>query len=282
MKVAVTGAHGRVGQLVLAELVKSGHEAVALTRNRWAGCPVEQRLADVLDVEALVAGMQGCDAVIHLAAMASPSAGAETAVFQSNAVGTFNVLLAAGQLGIRRASIASSGCALGDTYNHKALIPDYLPVDERHPPRPDNCYGLGKLALEGVAEGFAQRFDMSIATLRITWVIGPTEYAKPWFLKSVANPDSGPRNLWGYIDGQEAARAFRLGIETNLGGHEVFCISSSVNRCSVPAKLLIEKYYPGAELRGSFGAHESLIDGSKAEALLGFKPEHRLDRVLGY
>jgi nucleoside-diphosphate-sugar epimerase len=263
--------------------LQSGYQVRALThKSEWDDCPTEQMQVDTLNPKSLSSGFEGCEAVIHLAALPSPMSGSDMEVFESNAVGTFNVLQASGELGIKHVSIASSDCAWGCTFNKKPLVPEYFPLDEMHPVHPDNSYGLGKKALEAIADGFAQRYDMSIATMRITHVVRPFEYEEgSRFMEWMSNPDLGPRNFWAYIDVRDAAQAFRLGIEVNLCGHEVFSINSDVNRCMMPVSELISRHYPGTELRSEFTNHESLLCNSKAKRLLGFVPHFRWDINLG-
>lgn len=276
MLVAVTGARGRVGQFVVAELLTTGHEVLAVTRSHWEECPCRQVWADILEPSSLSVAFEGCDAVIHLAALPSPSSGSEQQVFRSNAEGTYNVLLAAGELGIRRASIASSDCAWGLTFNRVPFIPDYFPVDESHRVMPDNCYGIGKVTAERISDGMAQRYAMAIATMRITHVVRPFEYQEgSRFRNWNSDPTQGPANLWSYIDARDAAYAFRLGIEASIEGHQVFSINADVNRCTMPVHTLVERYYPGVPVATGFSDHASLTSNQKAKNLLGWEPRHR-------
>jgi nucleoside-diphosphate-sugar epimerase len=151
---------------------------------------------------------------------------------------------------------------------------EYLPVDEEHPSRPDNGYGISKVVSERVCDAMAQRFPgMSIATLRITHVTAEEDmerYFKDW----IVNPEQGSWNLWSYIDARDCAAAFRLAIEKDLKGHEVFCIAAPNVRTLASSRELIDKYFPEVELKKSFIDHESLEDSSKAERLLGFKVKY--------
>ena len=279
MKIAVTGASGKVGRYVVRELLEGGHQVLAVSNALWPGCPAEQAEVDILDYEKVLETLKGCDAVVHLAARPSPGNDDNPLVFRSNLAGTYHVVLAAGILGIRRVAVASSDCTLGFTWNHQVPVPLYLPVDEAHPAAPDNGYGLSKLLSERACHALAQRFKgMSVASLRISYVCEPSEYERgSRFMGWTENPGEGPWNLWSYIDARDSARAFRMAVETDLGGHEVFCIAADNSRVKLPSLELINRYYPDTVIKKPFTANESLEDNTKARRLLRFTPRFRWD-----
>jgi len=274
VKVGVTGASGKVGKYVVAELLEHGYDVRAITPEAGVHSSVEQVQADVTRLEEVRKALEGCDAVIHLAAIPSPHGGTESQVIQTNVLGTYHVLLAAGECGISRAAAASSDCAFGITYSFRDTRPLYLPVDEDHPVSPDNSYGLSKVMAERAAEGIAKRFGMTIASLRITFVVEPHEYARRGFRQMTQNPLEGPWNLWSYLDVRDCARAFRLAIEAPFEGHEVFCIAAEHQRTVLSSRQLAEQYYPDADWRMSWNGFESLMSSAKARRILGFKPEY--------
>ena len=76
MRVLVTGGNGFIGSRVVRLLLAEGHAVRCLTRSqrptpRLDGLNVERALGDVRDAAALREAVRGCDAVIHLAAIAS-------------------------------------------------------------------------------------------------------------------------------------------------------------------------------------------------------------------
>lgn len=273
MKIAVTGAKGRVGQFVIKELLSKGYDVKALTHSNWEQCPVEQVSLDILDYDAVYKALNDCNAVIHLAAIPSPRKDLDSSVFQINTIGTYNIVLASGLLGIKRIAVASSDCALGFTFAHNRPPVEYLPVDEEHPARPDNGYGLSKIISERICTSMVQRFpDMVIGTLRISHVLDKEEVLKYDYFKNwTKDPEGGPWNLWSYIDARDCAEAFRLAIEAKFEGHEVFYIAAPNTRMAIPSMHLIKKYFPEAILKKDFNAYESLENSTKAEKILEFK-----------
>ncbi|WP_040210146.1 NAD-dependent epimerase/dehydratase family protein [Clostridium polynesiense] len=297
MKVSVTGANGLVGQNVIKHLMKSGYEVTALTRNFWKGCPTEQINVDIRNYDEVFNAIKGCDAVIHLAAIPQPDKeDNDPRVFQNNVMGVYNILMAAGIQGIKKVAIASSDCALGVTFAHKPVVPQYIPVDEEHPATPDNSYGISKIVGEQIADSFAHRFpDMTISSLRITYVADVKKVKNDMNFAQDEDVDFYVWNLWSYIDKEDCARAFRLAIEADFKGHEVFYIAAPNTRCLTPSIDLINKYMPNAEVRGTFMDHEGFESTEKAERFLGFKAENiwevnndidqketGIEKILGY
>lgn len=276
-KIAVTGAGGKVGKQVVRELMNKGYEVLAIS-HRPKDCPAKEIVLDINDYEEIEKALIGYDAVIHLAAIPSPRTKSDSFILTTNTVGAFNVMRAAGENGIKRIALASTDCTLGFTYSVNRPQPDYLPVDEKHPLKSNDSYGLSKLLMERAAQAMVERHPgMSIASLRITHITNPEEYKSKnsIFLKWAKNPEKGPWNLWSYIDNRDAARAFRKAVEIDLDGHEVFFIAADNTRCEMTTQELVEKYYPEVEIKKDLKAHESLENNSKAKESLSFFPKYK-------
>jgi UDP-glucose 4-epimerase len=136
------------------------------------GGPLSCVQADILEPDAIGKAARGCDTVIHLAAntrviesIADPRLN-----FEVNVRGTFNVLMAARDAGVRRVVIASTGGAiLGDVEP---------PVHEAMVPQPIAPYGASKLAAEAYGHAFAGAYGMKVTSLRFSNVYGPHSYRK--------------------------------------------------------------------------------------------------------
>ncbi len=276
--IAVTGAGGRVGRAVVSELLAHDYGVLALTNPHWRECPVEQRVVDIRNEEevgSLDRELSNCTALIHLAAIPGPGGRHPAELLRTNLVGTYNILYQGCLAGIRRMAWASSDTTLGFTFSSNKPLPVYLPVDENHPVRPDDSYGLSKLLAERVAESLVQRFpDLSVASLRITGIVTSDMYERgsKWVTGLVNRELSN--NLWSYLDVRDAATAFRLAVETDLHGHEICFIGADTTRSLVPSAELAQTYYPDVELKRALRGYESLENHEKATQLLGFTPKH--------
>ena len=124
---------------------------------------------DVRDTDSVAAAMAGIEVVLHLAAQSTVMGAVEDPAynFATNVAGTFNVLEAAAQCGVRRVVLASSREVYGD--------PIVLPVDEGHPLLPINSYGASKVACEALCRAFARERGIDTAILRLANVYGPRD-----------------------------------------------------------------------------------------------------------
>ena len=108
--VLVTGGAGFIGRHVVAALARDGYLVRVL--DKAAGPHI---VADIRDGDAVARAVVGCDAVIHLAAVASVvEADANPALAHSvNVVGTDTVVREAARAGARRVILASSSAVYG-------------------------------------------------------------------------------------------------------------------------------------------------------------------------
>lgn len=146
MKILLTGADGFTGVHFTRQALAAGHEVVALR-------------SDLTDREALVAEVARAapDALVHLAAISFVGHADEAAFYAVNVVGTVNLLNAVAALPqrLRCALIASSANVYGNS--------EVSPIAETQPPAPVNHYAASKLAMEHLAQTFADRFPVLIA-----------------------------------------------------------------------------------------------------------------------
>jgi uronate dehydrogenase len=154
MRVAVTGAAGRIGRVVHPGLADLGHDIVGIDLVDAPGV----RPVDVRDTTALVPLLQGCDAVVHLASIAGETT-FEVALDTHLRV-THSVLEAMLLAGVPRIVYASSNHAVGFTPRETmAGVVTRL--------RPDTFYGVGKAACETLCSLYVDRHGIEAGCLRI-------------------------------------------------------------------------------------------------------------------
>src|SRR5215213_489891 len=229
MRILVTGARGKVGAAAVATLLDAGHDVTALD----VGAPVFEApepgapayfQADLIDAGDAFAAVRGHDAVIHAAAIPEPTRNPAHRVFQNNLMATFNVIEAAVRFGVPRVVVASSETVLGFFFPERPFLPDYAPVDEQHPARPQDPYATAKHFGEQLMDAAVRRSDLTGISIRPSWVQweGNIEgNLGPWMREPVAS-----EGFWAYIDVYDLADAIRLAAEAATPAHEVVYIAS--------------------------------------------------------
>jgi UDP-glucose 4-epimerase len=178
MKVLVTGGAGFIGSHSAEALLAAGHSVRvfdnlstgALAHVHAAGA-VELVEGDVRNAEALRFAVEGCDAILHLAALVSVPLSIQKPLetFEINTRGTAHVLEAA-RLSPRppRVVIASTSAVYGDIPGRK---------DEHAPLKPLAPYAASKLMAEHLCESYTRSFGIETLCLRYFNVYGPRQRA---------------------------------------------------------------------------------------------------------
>jgi UDP-glucose 4-epimerase len=286
MKIAITGGSGRIGRAATEIALKEGHQVVSIDRvapgpelidlaHRYA----EEGLlgfyyAEITDYAAVEKAFEGCDAVIHLAALLSPNAAPQPQVHHLNVVGSYNALCAAAKLGIKKVCQASSVNATGLVFSRAPRF-DYFPLDEKHPTYNEDPYSLSKWICEQQADSFARRYeDMCIASLRFHWVLPSREVALNGFGGMPGYnglPEMRTKQLWAWTHINAAGRACVQAINAGFTGHEAFYIVAPTNAWDEPSLELARANYPNVPIRGDLSGTNSFFDSTKAEKMLGWK-----------
>ncbi len=131
MKTLITGATGFVGSAILRQLLAAGHDVRVLIRpksNRYniSGFSVEIVYGDLTDRPSLDQAMRGCSILFHVAADYRLWVRRADEMYQSNVIGTRNIMEAALNAGMERVVYTSSVATLG-------IMPDGSPADEETP-----------------------------------------------------------------------------------------------------------------------------------------------------
>jgi dihydroflavonol-4-reductase len=126
-RIYLTGGSGFVGGALLDALRNRGDQVVALARSDEAAAALRERGAeatrgDVLDEDAVAAGMAGCELVFHVAGINTFCPSDPVALFDVNVRGVETVVRAAARAGVGRVVLTSSAATLGearDTVGHE-------------------------------------------------------------------------------------------------------------------------------------------------------------------
>lgn len=281
MKILVTGGSGLVGKYVVDELLQYGHE-VGVLDLKQPKQNVRFHHVDVLNLAGVTSALNGYDAVIHMAGIPHPLNNPAEKVFFLNVNGTFNVLEAAARNSIKKVIFTSSESTLGFAFMQNRMVPEYFPIDEHHPLRPQDPYGLSKVCGEQICRTYSARYGIRTICLREPWIWVPEEQEILFYEKLVAEYQQWYKNLWAYVHVVDAARAHILAVEKDLSSvHEIFFITAKENWTGVESRALIAEFYPEVvQFTNKFEGTASLISHEKAARLLGYTPQFSVKDIL--
>lgn len=169
MKALVTGGGGFLGQAIVRGLLARGNAVRSFSRQSHEMLDtvgVEQLKGDLADPTAIAAAVEGCDAVFHVAA--KPGIwGNHADYFQTNVIGTHNVIAACRRHGVRRLIYTSSPSVV---FNGRDMegVDESVPYPERYEAHYPHTKALAERAV--IAANDAQ---LATVSLRPHLIWGP-------------------------------------------------------------------------------------------------------------
>ena len=197
MKLLVTGADGFIGSHLTEALVRAGHDVRAFVLynsfSSWGWLDTcapdvegnfEVFQGDVRDPHGIRAAIDGCDAVLHLAALISIpfSYHSPDAYVDTNIRGTLNVVQAARDLNLEKVVVTSTSEVYGTA--------QFVPITEGHPLQGQSPYSASKIGADHVALSFHAAFGTPVAIARPFNTYGPRQSNRaviPTIITQLAN-----------------------------------------------------------------------------------------------
>jgi UDP-glucose 4-epimerase len=188
--ILVTGGAGFIGSHVVDRLCGSGYEPriFDLVRSPYANGDLESIVGDLLDRDALDRAVSGCEAVVHLAAVADVNDVAADPVRADlvNVRGTQFALEAARAAGVRRFVYASTIWVYGGANGNGRALDEDTPLIV-----PSHFYTATKLAGEMYCRSYAELYGLEQTTLRFGIPYGPRSRAAAVVAAFVARARAG-------------------------------------------------------------------------------------------
>lgn len=314
--ILVTGGAGYIGShfvryysrcrpaeklIVLDNLVEGHLEALDGLAN------VHFERADINDFENVKKILQkhGVDAVVHFASYCYVGESQEnpSKYYQNNLCGSISLFRAMDEVGVKKI-VFSSSCA---TYG----VPERVPIDETHPQNPINVYGLTKLLIEKILDGYAYTKNWSYIALRYFNAAGadksaligeshaPETHIIPLALKTALGtkemlqvygddyetPDGSC--IRDYIHVEDLAAAHLLALEKLSEQQGGQCVNlGTAHGASVKEIVALCEEVTGKKINHTFSPRRSgdparlVADASKAANYLGWRPQHDLRSIV--
>ena len=287
MKVLITGASGKLAAYIIRDLA-ADYELVLMSRRKpadeFSHLPwVEGDLANFADCARAVAGV---DAIQHIGAQPWPvdhpemRARAEEqgipfdATFKTNMLGTYYLMQAAVEAGVKTVVMAGSNCALGHGFSiSDTPFPiERLPIDETHPTWPEDSYSFSKRAGEDLLASYSRAYGIRTYVTRIAGIC-PLERRQA-MAANVKPVQSWSPWLYCWVSSEDTASAHRLLMKAapDLPVHDVYFLNADDTTTLEPSRDLIERFNPGLlPLVTQLDGHNSFLNCDKLKQAVGWR-----------
>jgi dTDP-glucose 4,6-dehydratase len=297
-KILITGADGFIGSHLTEALIRKGYKVRAFVLYNSLGswgwldrCAADVKgsfevfSGDIRDPHGVKQAMQGCDAVLHLAALiAIPySYHSPDTYVDTNVKGTLNVLQAARELGVKKVVHTSTSEVYGTAR--------FVPITEEHPLQGQSPYSATKIAADQLAYSFYASFGLPVTIVRPFNTYGPRQSARaviPTIITQIANGQRqiklgavSPTRDFNYVAdtvaGFIAALEFDHGVGEviNLGSNFEISIGDTAHTIAQAMGTSIEIISDEQRLRPEKSEVERLwASNTKARELLNWFPKY--------
>jgi dTDP-glucose 4,6-dehydratase len=296
--ILITGADGFIGSHLTEALVRQGYKVRAFVLYNSFGSlgwldhserdvkgQFEVFAGDIRDPHGVRVAMQGCDAVLHLAALiAIPySYHSPNTYVDTNITGTLNILQSARELGVRRVIHTSTSEVYGTA--------QFVPITEEHPLQGQSPYSATKIAADQLAYSFYASFGLPVVIARPFNTYGPRQSARaviPTIITQIANGKRqiklgavSPTRDFNYV--QDTVAGFiaalksekGLGEVVNFGSNFEISIGEAAQIIAETMSAEIEIITDEVRLRPEKSEVERLwADNTKAKRLFNWQPNY--------
>lgn len=310
--ILVTGGAGYVGSHTVMALLEQGFDVVVFdslelghietidTLKKFGNLKfVKGNLKNLDDIRGVFMSNKDIDAVIHFAAYSQVAESVKNPqkYYYNNVFGTLNLLNAMLEFKVNKIVFSSTAATYGE--------PVYTPIDENHPQKPINPYGMSKLMVEKIMDDYDKAYGLKSVRLRYFNVAGadsksrigewhdPESHIIPNVLKATSDKsfkmfgtDYDTKDgtcVRDYINVEDLADAhikaleylknggktnyFNLGTKDGNSVKEVFSVCEEVKGCSIPLEICPRRDGDPATL---------VANNLKAKDVLHWKPKNNL------
>jgi UDP-glucose 4-epimerase len=300
-RVLITGGGGFIGTHIAIDLAKKGFKIRlfdldfnnfdVLCQKLGHNFEVQKIKGNVLDTITLTTAVNGCDYVVHAAAMLGVKNTEEKKLdcLNVNILGTINVLEACVKEKIKRIVFTSSSEVYGE--------PVEFPIKETNSTSPVSLYGVSKLAGEEYMKAYQKKHGLDFSIVRFFNVYGPgqvAEFVMPRFIKKVLNNESpvfygAGSQVRTFCFVEDAAQGVSRVLTEENGRNQIFNIGNDEE--SISMKDLAEKVIKisGKDLKPVFvdmedsdreasrEIHKRIPTIYQARQLLKYQPQFSLE-----
>lgn len=314
--ILVTGGAGYIGSHLAMALLEQGNDVIIFdslelghietieTLKEYGNVKfIQGNLKNLDDIRGVFLSNKNIEAVVHFAAysLVEESVKNPQKYYYNNVYGTLNLLNAMMEFGVDKIVFSSTAATYGE--------PNYTPIDEEHPQKPINPYGMSKLMVEKIMDDYDKAYGVKSVRLRYFNVAGADPKARigEWHVNEThlipnvlkATPDRVFK-MFGtdydtpdgtcirdYINIEDLAQAhilaleylknggqtnyFNLGTKNGNSVKEVFEACEKVKGCRIPLETCPRRAGDPATL---------VADNQKAKENLNWEPKNNLEHSI--
>ena len=296
MKVLITGASGRLGRFVIRELAGK-HKLVLTSRKQppaeFSSFPwIQANLNCFEDCQRVVAEVE---AIQHLAAQPEPTDHPDLrrglaqrgipfdATFKTNLLGTYYLLHAAVEAGVKTFVMTGSNCAFGHGFriSKTPFAIQSLPIDENHPCYPEDSYSFSKGAGEGLLAAYSRAYGIRTYVTRPAGI--RTESQRQQIAREASPTQEWDPWLWSWVGSEDLAHAHRLLLEAvpELPLHDVYLVNADDTTALEPSVELVERFHPELlSVTDKLTGHQAFFNCEKLKKMVGWQHKTSWRRYL--
>ena len=289
MKIIVTGHTGLLGRNLAERLIAKGYTVFGLARGRkpFNANPnkklvqIETDLTSFNSVKKACRSIRNVKYVFHTATVHPTKNRTEiTDYLNTNFIGAINLLRTCEECGFKNIIASSSFSVYGNPY--------YLPIDEKHPTRPNNFYGMTKLQADLSFEFYARKLGFNITILRYDGIYGIGE-SVPGFIQYLLNSFLSGKDVKLFNNGRQKRDNVYVddAVEANIKAMyalrkakgKVFNIGGGVPKTSFERARIVRDILGSrsriilSKKKNPLMDYDIFLDITEAKRVLGYKPK---------
>ncbi|HNR34687.1 MAG TPA: NAD(P)-dependent oxidoreductase [Candidatus Hydrogenedentes bacterium] len=276
-RIFLTGSSGRLGAACL-RVWRDAHDVIPFDVRAPDVAGGTFTIGSITDSEAVERAMADADTVVHCAAIPGTRKPYH-ALVETNVLGTFNVLEAAGRNPrVERFVFISSLMYHGLSEPPFTNRPRRLPVDEDQPSMATDYYACSKVEAEYWCRAYVRRFGKPVVTIRPPYIVSVESLDS-----MAAQPPPDYPHLCDYIGVMDLVEAIARAIEYDPPeGYEAFLVHAEDQRSTIPSMDLAGRHFAGVPVDRAWleacGGYGSLVCYARARDKLGWNPKFRCAR----
>jgi len=296
MNVIVTGSSGFVGRHLTLSLLEQGISVYGLDKVPCSEVQIIKNkdfIEKQVDICSLNSVMETFKAlkdihyVFHTVALQPVNKDFEIDQYLAvNVQGAINVLKSCCASGVKNVIASSSFSVYGQ--------PQYIPMDENHPKKPNNLYGLSKLMAEEIFEFYARKKELHIVLLRYDGIYGHKQTI-PGFIEYLIGACQRGEDIELFNEGRQKRDNVFVGDVVqanlkamNLNGEESFGIlniggdepKTSLEMVETVKELLKSKSRINLSNKASILGYDVYMDCQQARQQLGYQPNRLKENLI--